>query len=887
MKDKICSWWEERRYIVLAFFMPFIILMLAYIAMWITPFGDLSLIVSDMSAQYIDMFSAYRDFMHGNRSLFYSWSQIQGSNMFALMTSYILSPFNIITALFPEEYIVDSITFITMIKAGFAGASCSWYLKKSFNRNDISIATFACCYALMGYNIIFALNILWLDLVILLPLVIWGVDLILKDTKKFMFFTISLIAIFCLNYYLAYMIGMFSFAYFMYKYFCIYEINSINLFAKKIGAFFGSAVLAALCSAWILLPHYYSLGLGTRAGFLESDQLKLSLQYDFLTIFTKLFIGSYDTVAYGGVANIYCGLIVTILLLLYFMNKKIRFREKILAFVMFIFFWFSCVISVLYLGWHLFALPHFFEARFSFVICFFMIIIGYTSYTKLDGIFTKNINHVFLAIAAVVILIDRMNYKYITDIVTIATIFFLFLYYLFFIVMQNKEEAKKYFTLIFTALLCTELSLNANITILNMDEMLNYPNKYDYYEERDKIKEDIEQILSNDSNFYRIEKDFSRSGNDGINIGYPCIEMFTSSYNQSTKDQMSHLGVKVGHNWVSYDGFTPITDAMFNIKYLILKDNDMLFYTFAHKKPERTIYQNPYALSIGYMVAEDLNGYYDMDKNEIQNPFLYQNKLLAHMIGESEGNYFKPISINRVQLENMASIDKNYTPSDSTDTIPLKQYYKKDNNQEGYLEYEVEAKQGPLYLYLPTKFAVPMYIQIQDKEKKAYFELDSNHIVYLGTYKEGEKVKVKVMHGGKDIVLQDTLFYYLDVSLFSQAIDRLNKNVVQVEDYSDNTIKGTVTVDDKHILFTSIPYDEGWNLKVNGMEYKPIKVLNGFIGVELSNPGTYHLEFTFVPKGLKTGVMLSIVGIISLLTISIFIKVKYKSKLDENELIMN
>lgn len=888
MKDKMRSWWEESRYIILAFFIPFSILMLAYIAMWITPFGELSLIISDMQAQYIDMFSAYRELMHGNRSLFHSWSQIQGSNMFALMTSYVLSPINLIAAILPEEYIVESITIMTLIRVGLAGASCSWYLKKSFSRNDISIAVFACCYALMGYNIIFALNILWLDLVILLPFVIWGVDLIVRDTKKHLFFTISLIAIFCLNYYLAYMIGIFSFIYFIYKYLCVYEKDAIKPFFKKLGVFFGGTLVAVLCSACILLPHYYSLGLGTREGFLESDQFAFTLEYDFLTIFTKLFMGSYDTIAYGGVANIYCGLVITILLLLYFMNKNIRFKEKLLSFLMLVFFWFSCVISILYLGWHLFALPHFFEARFSFIICFFMIIMGYNSYTKLEGISAKNINHVFLVSAAAAMLIDRMNYRYITDKVVIATLLFLLLYYLFFIIMQKKEEAQKYYKLIFTALVCAELCLNTNMTILNMDEMLNYPSKYDYYEERGKIKEDIEKIVTNDKDFYRIEKNFSRSGNDGINIGYPCIEMFASSYNQLTKDQMKKLGIKAGHNWVSYYGFTPVTDALFNIKYLIIKDEDMPYYDVLDKHQDRTIYKNPYALSIGYMVEEDLNGYYSLEKAEIENPFLYQNKLLAHMIGKSEENYFKSIPIYKTQLENMASIDKTYKDPDNSDPnakpIPIKYYYKKDFNQDSYIEYEVKAKEGQLFLYLPTKMAAPMYIQIQEKESKAYFELDSNHIVYLGEYKEGEKVRVRLIHGGEDIFLQDALFYYFDMDLFAQAMDMLSTNAVQVETYSDAFIKGKVTVDDRHILFTSIPYDEGWNIKVNGIEHKPIKVMNGFIGLEFANPGTYDLEFNYIPKGLKLGSMISGVGILLLLVISIVNRVRDK---EENKDIEN
>lgn len=61
-------------------------------------------------------------------------------------------------------------------------------------------------------------------------------------------------------------------------------------------------------------------------------------------------------------------------------------------------------------------------------------------------------------------------------------------------------------------------------------------------------------------------------------------------------------------------------------------------------------------------------------------------------------------------------------------------------------------------------------------------------------------------------------------------------------------------------MFTSIPYDEGWNIYANGEKIIPAKVLDGLIGFYLE-PGEYTLELRYWPSCLTIGLIGSALGL--------------------------
>ena len=69
-------------------------------------------------------------------------------------------------------------------------------------------------------------------------------------------------------------------------------------------------------------------------------------------------------------------------------------------------------------------------------------------------------------------------------------------------------------------------------------------------------------------------------------------------------------------------------------------------------------------------------------------------------------------------------------------------------------------------------------------------------------------------------------------------------------------------------MFTSIPYDEGWSVKVDGEKIQPEKIADAFIGISLQK-GEHKIEMSYCPKGFLIGMVLT--GISGLLFIGVFL----------------
>ncbi|HET6784701.1 MAG TPA: YfhO family protein [Erysipelotrichaceae bacterium] len=80
-------------------------------------------------------------------------------------------------------------------------------------------------------------------------------------------------------------------------------------------------------------------------------------------------------------------------------------------------------------------------------------------------------------------------------------------------------------------------------------------------------------------------------------------------------------------------------------------------------------------------------------------------------------------------------------------------------------------------------------------------------------------------------------------------------------DYHNNYFYGDITTSVKGFMILKIPYDAGWEVKVNGNVVKTYQVNGGFIGIQVDN-GYNEIVMNFIPEGFKAGLILSIIGVI-------------------------
>lgn len=858
---------KDNIFIIWGFLIPFLVMQFVFTIMQMTPFGGYSLLVSDANVVYIDQLTGLRRMMLEGKGYFYTWSQIQGSTPFAFVQ---LSPFNLLTILFPESAILSVVTWIVMLKIASAGASFAYYLKKLFKRNDISISIFSWCFALMAYNIANHYHIIWLDQLILLPLVLWGVERILKDRKDYLFFTVMLSFSFITSFYLSYITGLFAFFYFIYRYLAKEKYYQIKDFLLKFIAFIKAPILAFGCTAIYLLP--ILLMMKGRDGLFQADNMILVLRYEFTELFSKLFIGSFDTFLPNGVPFLYCGLIVLIFIGFYFASYAISYKEKVLSFSLLSFMFLSLTINPLYVAWHGFKPPTYFEGRFSYLVSFMMIFLAYQAYHHIQTISNKHIHLVFGIIVGMTVLFNRTSYGYIKDNSLLYTLAFIAIYYIVLMLRKKEQYEKKQIALLLALVIGLELTVNTMLTIRSIDEAAEYPFASDYTEAYQQIETVTSGILEEDNELYRIEFVDKRGMNDGFGIGFPSISHFDSIYNYDVKAAVERLGVSTGHNWIQYRGTTPLVDTLLNIKYIICEEQNYFNYDYKYSVDYSRIFENPNNISLGFMIQDDLN-----QLEEEINPIKFQELLLNKMIGKTEKNYYIPIIPNKVVDKNVGLVEEQKVKKDNKEeTYTVKHYYQKDSKQKAKLSYTIQAQEiGPCYLYVNSDQYY--YTDVTVNEKSLGLSLlDMGDVYYLGDFKAGENIDVDLYLEQEYLDVNEVYFYQFDYVSFNKAVQELKQHALVVTKHTDTQIEGSIQVaEDKSILYLSIPYDKGWKLYVDGQEYSTQEVYGGFLGAKL-NSGNHQIKLDYEPVGFKLGMMISVSTLTTIILFEIGGKRGYK-----------
>lgn len=93
-------------------------------------------------------------------------------------------------------------------------------------------------------------------------------------------------------------------------------------------------------------------------------------------------------------------------------------------------------------------------------------------------------------------------------------------------------------------------------------------------------------------------------------------------------------------------------------------------------------------------------------------------------------------------------------------------------------------------------------------------------------------------------------------------LDELRENTFEdLQIISDDKIKGELALDENKILFISIPYSSGWKAFVNGDEREILKGNVGFCAIPLE-AGRYSIELYYQTPGLKLGGLLSVFALL-------------------------
>lgn len=857
-ESKLWALIYRKRVYILAFLIPATLMFGVYAAFGVFPFGDNSVLVLDLNGQYIYYYEAMRDAFwgHGDASMLYSWGRNLGGEMMGIFGYYLASPFMLIVALFPRAMILESVLIMQLMKLGAAGVAFAFYIKKSKRVSDYNAIIFSVLYALMAFAVVQLMDPMWLDGLIYLPFIIYGVER-LVDEKRHLWLIIPLALMFVANFYIGWMVGFFTALYFLYYIFCGRKEEGHD--DLKLCLHFAlSAVVAVLCAAVVLLPVYYSLKLGKLE--FTTPNFELKPQFVLFDFFTKLLPQSYDTVRTTGLPFIYCGTLTFFLIPLYFMNNNIEMRKKIGNGMLLGILLISMYLSTLDIAWHGFQVPNWLPFRYSFMFSFVMLVMAAEAFERMEGVIYRQVGAVMAALLIYVVFIDTKKYSYLP---TNNTIWFALLCIIGFAALlyyyKRNTANIKTASLLILLLVVGELFGNSYQTLNAINTDVTYSKHSSYVDYIKDGRDIMAKLTAQDDSFYRTEKTFHRTVNDAMAFGMKGMSHSSSTLNAGPINLLDKLGFTSRGHYVKYKGETYLTDALFGIKYIINKDKPMYYDNEVLSLGEMTIYNNPNALSLGYMASEEIKTL-SLGKG---NPFVNQNKLLSSLLGTEYVEYFKQIPVGDTVLENLTTSKE----SGHTKYTPI------DAEADAHAEFKMDVPtEDIVYMYLPCEYGAfekAVNIWVNNEFLDPYFETENYSIKTLGRFTAGEELSVIATLTKEDAYMKDQWFYYLDEALLEADISKLKANQWNVTEVDATHLNGDVTANDGQILFTTIPYEPGWTVTIDGEKTEYIKVVDGLIGIPMT-AGTHHVEMSFFPKGMTSGLVLTGVGIIAVVAIAIW-----------------
>lgn len=843
---------QRNKLILAAFCLPVILMLLAFLVMGIYPAGENQIAVIDMYHQYVPFLGELQSKLQSGGSLFYTWNGAGGSNFWNLLAYYGASPLNLILVLFPKKFLMEGVTLILLLKIGLAGSTMAVYLRaivweKDKRSADISLVGFATLYALCSYVMAYYWCIMWMDAVALLPLCILGLHKIL-DGRSGVFYTVCLALVVFINYYMAIMVCIFILFYYPVLYFIKVQGESAGHFFKTTGRAVGYSLLGVLMSAVMLLPTWMSM---QSTYYISADMPeKTELYNDLLDILNQM-LPNAELTYREGLPNLYCGMFVVILLVFYWISRTIPLREKLLNGAFLVFLIFSLNINKLDFIWHGFHFPNQLPYRYTFMICFLLIAMAYQVFQQVDEI---RVNHLWILLAAgggYYLLAQKILTEHIKDLD-------LFVYsglawlalYVAILLLYKKGRLPKNLLLILTVILLTcEMASNTCTSI----DQVGTTQRSNYYANEADIAKLVKKTEGTDGRFGRTEMNDNYILNCPAMYHYKGISQFSSSLNANATALMEHIGVEGApdKNRFNYNQTDPVTNAMLNIRYLIGKNlpiDDSDFKQIA-KSGNSRLYESIYPLSIGYMTADTIRTW----NYEQENPFMVLDDYVRAVTQNKYTSVFteiEPVDVSAANIELSSTGDGMW---DST----LKNETKKSKT---ILTYQAQQT-GKQYLFIEADDADAITVSQENKDDKIEIRNDCGSIVNLGEMDSGTEFTVTIEYkegkGGSVVSHVCTM----DEAVWQDAYKMLSASMLDVTDYGDSCLKGTIDVQEDGVFVTSVPYEAGWKLKVDGHTREINELIGGaWISTSLS-AGEHQIELSFRPPGLIAGLLITLASI--------------------------
>lgn len=809
----------------------------------------------DLGQQYIDFLSFYKTNLFSNPLNFiFTFSNGLGNSLIGTSAYYLNSPFNLLVLLFSHSSLPTAILLVISLKIGTIGLSSFFYFQKFFKGdNKIFALAASLAFALSGFVVSYNLNLMWLDSLILLPLLFDSIDKLFEQKKHYFYLTMITFLLWLTNFYTGFMVLFFGLLYFI--------TTLINHFfsRKIIFCYLAKSFLGTTLAAFVLLPAFFEI----LNGKIQSDTtLSLGFQFAPYQALDKLAIGAFNfTEMEKGLPNIFLTSIFTLLCLLYFINRHFSLKEKFTSAILLLFLFFSFSFNPLVLLWHLGQYPVWYPARFSFIFSFYAIYLGVQVIAHTHKFnFTSKIVTLLLVISLSIFLLLNIHQKEFLDQTNILLTILFLLCGLLIILFFNY----KWIPVIVFGIVGLEVSINLVASLDN----ISYQKNFDYTNFTNNVSQSTAYLHKYDSGLYRTEKTFTRSDDDPFSNDYYGVSNFNSISDRAAINLVDSLGLENNDNSFTNNFATPLSDSLLGIKYNIvpiknrrnLPEKEQVVFTSAFYRPD--LVKNTVVKSFEQL---------QIRKNSSALPLIFisptHEKLTfySNTPATNQNNLFNSIVGQKYDLFNSLYLTNPSKLKNTKHSKNLNEYNKINKNKTATITFDISSFQkGPYYLELPSSLTTSITSIIINNHKLNNDDLGiSTKLLNIGYYSTNTPIKIVFNLNTENINLNGIRILQFKEDEFNKIIRKFNQKQPITHQTSPISLKLDYTTQKNETLNSTIPYSKNWLIFDNNKLLKKQKFAHTFLSASLKK-GTHHLTLIYVPIAFIIGIIISLISVIIL-----------------------
>ncbi len=829
-----------------------VFMLVVMIVQKVAPFGEETFTLIDSIHQYVPFLSDYQDKLQNHGSLLYTWDVGLGQNFQSLLLYYMASPFNIVLFFVSRKNIVAVFSLLVSLKLTISAGTFSYFLSRRRGKcvNNSLIVVLGIAFALNNYMISYYWNVMWLDCIMVLPLIMLGYERLIQKSDPRLYIVSLFYCMYC-NYYIAYIICVFLILWFL-----LTGHKNFKKFITDGLKFAGCSLLSAGMAAVSLLVAYFAISKTATAG---AELPKWNWYQSFWDLLGGQFFLTKPIVmdSFDGKANLYAGTLSMLMLFIYILSNKVNIWEKLGRIVLLFIFIISMNQELLNFIWHGFHNQFGIPNRFSFLYIFTLLVICYEMVVKSRDTSTFSIlGGVALSAGFILlcyhfggikgIVLNEQSQK-----ITVAmSLLFVSLYGVLLILRHYRIISVRANTVIIGIIFGLEIIVNGAVGIAAKSPCDGHF-YLKYTELMENATDAVHDIAEKDGHiFYREEVVDPIMLDENTYNNMRNVGTFCSTVRGSMIDAMASLGYYTAASEYIYMGSTPVTNDLLGVRYIYLRDGTYFPWS-ENMKPVYTteglvVYENEYALPIAFGMNNSVKNQWTFDST---NSAMILNRISFYG-AEVEDDIFTP----RFPVFGVAGDGCDITyDSKSANIIG----YSNATGKEMSIRIVFEAEEdGRHYINIRGNNLKEVDYMLNDmhETKDRYY----TQMMDLGELKKGDKVDLNLTFNSM-FTENGTLTTYtsiLNEDALAEFRDKLSRNQMDVTEFRDGYLKGSINLDGGQMIFTTVPYDEGWKVLLDGKKVEPVKLCDAFIGIE-AEPGQHTVELKYMPPGFLLGICIS------------------------------